>query len=197
MDKSPETPAQHLLRSMTITSSARFNASRRLGLHQDVSLWAVSVFSVVLIVVPLLEPFGVEVNLNSQLVNLLNVVAAIIILVISILVNSSNFAERAEKMHRCALELNGLAREVELRIQEHGPELTSIRDLQTRYDDILARYENHTDVDFRVAQAKKAPTFYGIGWKQRVRLLGDTARALSLYFLLIATAMIYLIILVF
>ena len=196
MTRPSETPAQHLLRSLQITSSARFNASRRLRLHQDVSLWAVSVFSVVLIVVPLLEPFGVKTNLNSQLVNLLNIVAAIIILVISILVNSSNFAERSEKMHRCALELNALARDVELRIQEAGVEATNIKDLQARYDEILTRYENHEDMDFRVAQVKKAAEFYSIKWWQRVRLFVDTLKSFSLYFVLMLVAVLYILFLV-
>lgn len=196
MSSQAETAAQHLLRSSTITASARFNASRRLRVHQDVSLWAVSVFSVVLIVVPLLTRFGVETNLSAPTIDLLNVVAAIAILVISILVNSSNFAERAEKMHRCALELNALSREVKLRIQAEGAETSNLRDLQARYEEILARYENHEDIDFKVAQIKKAPEFYGIRWRHRVLVLLEAARSYALYVGLIAVALLYLIALV-
>lgn len=195
MAKPQETPAEHLLRSLLITSSARFHASRRLRLHQTVSLWAVSVFSLVLIVVPLFEPFGVAVSLRTSIVNLVNVIAATAILVISILVNASNFAERAEKMHRCALELNALAREVELRVKEKGREVSEIRDLQTRYDEILSRYENHSDIDYRVAQIKKAPEFYGITWRHRARAFFDEALSLSPYFVIMAIGVIYIIVL--
>ncbi len=193
MANQKESPAEHLLRAMTITASARFNASRRLRVHQNASLWAVSAFSLVLIIVPLLSRFGVATNFSPPTIELLNIVAAIVILMISILVNSSNFAERAEKMHRCALELNALGREVKLQIEESGSDTTNLRDLQARYEEILARYENHDDLDFRVAQANKFPEFYGIRWWHRARLKLDGARSCSAYLVLILIASAYLV----
>jgi len=86
---------------------------------------------------------------------------------VSLLVNGSKFAERAEKMHRCGLELNALTREVELALQDTTSG-KSVTDLQHRYDDILAKYENHSNIDYKMAQIRRAPEYYGIRWWHKV-----------------------------
>jgi SMODS and SLOG-associating 2TM effector domain family 5 len=185
-----ETGAQHLFRSLRITASARFNASRRLRLHERFSLWSISLFSLGLIVFPLFKPFGIPTNYGEQVLNFVQVVAAAAILTVSILVNGSNFSERAEKMHRCALELNSLAREAELMIEE-GTDKSKVIDTQRRYEEILARYENHANIDYRVAQIKKAPGFYKINWLSRLRVAVEAGAGFSPYVALIAVELMF------
>lgn len=96
---------------------------------------------------PLFKPFGIPTNYGEKILNFVQVVAAAAILTVSILLNGSNFAERAEKMHRCALELNSLVREAELIFEEEA-DRGRMRDIQRRYEEILARYENHANIDY-------------------------------------------------
>jgi hypothetical protein len=158
----PETPVEQLYRAIRVATAARFHASRRLRLHQSLSLWAISLSSAALIILSLLEAYELEITVSSGILSLAQVTAAILVLVISLLVNGGNFGERAEKMHRCGLELNALSREVYLFLGSAQNE-KRVRDAQRRYDDILSRYENHSQIDYRRAQSSKAPEYYNVG----------------------------------
>lgn len=190
--RTQETPDQHLLRSLRVTASARFNASRRLRLHEKLSLWSISFFSLVLITIPLFEPFGITTTLSNGAVNLASITSATLILIASIIVNGSSFSERAEKMHRCGLELNALAREVDLTIQNAKVSEDKIRDLHTQYDGILSRYENHSNIDFKLAQIDKAPDFYGIKWYHQILIKLESALVFSPYLLAMAAGAFFL-----
>ena len=162
-----ETPGEHLLRALRVTTSARFSAGHRLKRHETFSLWSISFSSLFLIVISLLRPFGIPLRYSNAIVDLSQVVASAVILVVSLLVNGSKFAERAEKMHRCGLELNALTREVELALQDTTSG-ESVTDLQHRYDEMLSKYENHSNIDYKMAQIRRAPEYYGIHWWHKI-----------------------------
>lgn len=163
-----ESPAEHLHRSLRITSTARFLASKRLRQHETWSLWAVTFASIVVLVSSLVVPFGMCPDMPENVVAFTQAVASIAIISISIFVNGNKFGERAEKMHSCALSLNSLTRRAEEAIHDKSDPSVMVV-IRREYEGILAEHENHSDTDFLIAQIRRAPKYYGITWRDKVR----------------------------
>jgi hypothetical protein len=155
-----ETPEQHLLRSVCVTSAARFHAAKRLRAHETWSLWSISLVSLFSLVLSLLEPFKVTILLPDNIIQLSQTVASVVILMVSFFVNGNKYGERSEKMHACALELNAISREIETELFQQNTD--TIPKLRKRYEGILAKHENHSDIDFSDAIIRKAAAHYNI-----------------------------------
>jgi hypothetical protein len=183
MTLNSETPDQHLLRALRITSTARFLASKRLRHHETWSLWAVTFASTVVLISSLLEPFGICPQLPKNIVAISQAIGSIVILLISMFVNGNKFGERAEKMHACAIALNALTRRVESAIHENKePGVTD--EARREYENILAQHENHNDTDFLIAKIHRASKYYGINWFDRLRAKIEYYSGFLLYSLL-------------
>lgn len=161
-----ETPEEHKLRAVRITAAARFAGANRLRRHERYSLFSITMCSIAVIVISLLEPFGVKLILPPNAVNLVAATISLLILVISLLVSGSKYGERAEKMHAGGMEINSVGRRLEGAIKMGDAQL--IDELSEEYENILKIYENHIDVDYRVAQIKRYTTHYKIGGFDRI-----------------------------
>lgn len=156
-----ETPNQHKLRSVRITAAARFSAAHRLRRHESVSLFSISICSLAVVVISMLEPFGVRLSVPPNAVNLCLAAVSLLILVVSLLVSGGKYGERAEKMHAGAVEINAIGRRLESAVANSNEALVS--DLSEQYENVLKIHENHKDIDYTVATIKRYPTQYKIG----------------------------------
>jgi hypothetical protein len=147
-------------------------------------MWAIALSSIFLIILPLFGPLGIDVNISRGLLNIAQVTAAMLILIVSIVVHGSKFGTRAADMHRCGLELNALRREIYLLIANEEND-KKIRAAQRAYDEIMLRYDNHSQLDFRWAQITKAPDYYRVGLWHRSATVLRTAVEYSPYLLLV------------
>ena len=147
---------------MIKTAACRFAANDRLKAHHNASLWTITFFSMGLIAIPLVETFGLKTNFSSNYTSFIQVVLAIVILVISVLLNMTNFSVRAEKMHQCALSVNTLARKVHRHLNDKSS-AAKYEDLVKEYDNILQRIENHSRVDYLYAK-KHLSSHYNNPW---------------------------------
>lgn len=184
-----ENPDDHLLRALRVTSTARFGAAQRLRRHETYSLWSISLCSLFVILVSILEPFGIKLTLPTNIVNLSLVAASSVILVVSIIVNGEKYGERAEKMHNCAMEINTLAAKLEESIFNKLPDKTG--EIRLDYEQILKRYENHSDIDFEHAKIRRYSTHYKVGWLDRVSFFIKYHSAFLPYFILLISIFIY------
>ncbi|WP_148210941.1 SLATT domain-containing protein [Methylibium petroleiphilum] len=186
-----ETPAEHKLRAIRVTAAARFSAVQRLRRHESVSLFSITMCSLGVVVISLLEPFGVRLSVPSGAVNLSAAIVSMLILVVSLLVSGRKYGERAEKMHAGAIEINAVSRKLEMAISRD--EQQEIDALSEQYESLLKMYENHEDVDYKVAQIKRYAKHYKVGTLDRMicwcRLQLDIA--LHLIPLLILVVLLY------
>jgi hypothetical protein len=152
---------------MKKTAKARFNASIRLGSHQTYSLWSLSLFSVGLIGMTLVSALRIPTNLSGPHFNLLQIMLALLVLVFSLLLSANNYSDRAEKMHRCALELNALCHEIlpDCQMQEEKSDV--YRRTLDKYGNILNSYENHANIDFDLVRVA-LPDDYPLTRAQRL-----------------------------
>lgn len=142
-----EQSLQTLYRKMKKTAKARFGCAQRLRKHHMFTLWSLSLFSAGLIVLTILTSFDIAVHVDPKIHTFLQVILGLFVLVISLLLNSNNAIDRAEKMHRCALQINGLCHEI-LPACKENTDQELYRNTQFRYSSILDSYENHDSIDF-------------------------------------------------
>ena len=154
-DQEPHNP--HLLKlyeRVTKTAAARFNASRRLRQHNAASLWTISLFSLGLIIVSLLQALSFALPFSDKAVNLGQVTLSMIILMISVILTMNNYGLRAEKLHTCGLEMNELALRLE-RVQQKNSSQDEHSEISHTYSEILRRYDNHDEIDYEMMKLQK------------------------------------------
>lgn len=174
-----DTNCDALRQMISKTVAARFQASRRLDFHNKLSLFSISLFSIILILVALLQLVDFRFSFDSAVVNIGQVFLSIVILCFSIAISMSDFSLKSSKHHDCGVQLNELVYKlmnkwgVVLSDQEYEQNLNE-------YFNILSKYENHTEADnSRVNKKIKYVEWSGAGYYSRF----------SLYFLLIAVAL--------
>lgn len=145
------------------TADIRFLASQRLQMHQRLSQWTVTFGSVALLVIPLAMAFGLETSLTGPQISVVQVLLAVSILISSLLLGHEDYGLKAHKMHSCGIELNNLFRK-----SETGS-VTGV-ELAERYHEILSRYDNHADIDYRRYKVKHHKSYY----PETLRRLGKT-----------------------
>ena len=145
------------------TANSRFNAHRRLTHHNNASLWTISCFSIGLIVIPLIQTFGLETRFSSEYNSFIQVVLAIVILVISIILNMTNFAVRADKIHACGMALNTFSRKVHKCTREPY-ESNDYDRLVNEYEGILQQYENHSNIDYLFTKMRMTNYYKSLWW---------------------------------
>jgi hypothetical protein len=164
-----ETPEEHKLRAIRLTAACRFSATNRLRRHESLSLFSISMSSLAVVIVSLMEPFGLKLAIPSNAVNLICAALSLMILVVSLMVSGYKYGERAEKMHAGAVEINSVARRLEPAVK--AGDMPEIERLTEIYESILKIYENHRPVDYRVAQVNRYPEHYGITIWNRIWLV--------------------------
>ena len=174
-----DTNCDALRQMISKTVAARFQASRRLDFHNKLSLFSISLFSIILILVSLLQLVEFKFSFDSVVVNIGQVFLSIVILCFSIAISMSDFSLKSSKYHECGVQLNELVYKlmnkwgVVLSDQEYEQKLNE-------YFNILSKYENHTEADNnRVNKKTKYLEGSDAGYYSKF----------SLYFLLIAVSL--------
>lgn len=145
---------EELKHKLWSTKGIRFYASDRLKKISNISNICTSVLSVYLIIFGLLSVYNIY-NPSEQYENLLAfsmTAISIILLVFSVFENSQNYLVKAEKFHDCALDIADLYNELQnfktYKTKSSDKEkLEYCNDIQLRYQIILRRYENHSQLD--------------------------------------------------
>ena len=141
-----DTNCDALRQMISKTVAARFQASRRLDFHNKLSLFSISLFSIILILVALLQLVEFDFSFGSVAVNIGQVFLSIVILCFSIAISMSDFSLKSSKHHECGVQLNELVYKlmnkwgVTLSDQEYEQRLSE-------YFNILSKFENHTETD--------------------------------------------------
>jgi SMODS and SLOG-associating 2TM effector domain family 5 len=132
---------------MGVTAGSRFNAARRLAAldrSYNLMLSLVSVAVIALTVVPYIYDLRSQ---DGRLIALFTVAASVAILVLTNLNAANRGLVIAEQLHRCALEISEIARDLDADIS--GERQIEIELFASRYGDALQKYAvNHDKVDY-------------------------------------------------
>jgi hypothetical protein len=152
----PESPKPlerfaELHRRVSVTAGARFQASRRLARQAKFAQWTIALLSVVLVFVSLVPALGLPTEISTPYLNAIQVGLAVLVLVYSLLIGMDNYSVRADKMHRCGMELGRVERKLQTFLTREGTD-ANYESLSEQYFEILNQYENHEDVDYGFQQ---------------------------------------------
>ena len=145
-----------LLRRTKLTTKSRYRASERLELHHKFSQWTVSLISVALVFIPLVQTFGISAGIEVIYLNATQATLAILVLVYSLLLGQENFISRAQAMHRNGVELGRFARKLAGKGEKASDDEYS--SLAEEYYDILEKYENHKPIDYLYTRLSDTPS---------------------------------------
>jgi hypothetical protein len=152
---------EELLRRTKLTTKSRYRASERLERHHKFSQWTVSLISVALVFVPMLQAFNIPLGTSAIYLNATQAILAVLILVYSLLLGQENFISRSEAMHRNGVELGRFAR----KLAGIEGDVSDVRytELANEYYGILEKYANHKPIDYLFTQLTEIPSACS-GW---------------------------------
>jgi|TARA_B110000114_G_C15077025_1_gene392265 hypothetical protein len=146
-----------------ITKGARFSASERNRICDNLSSQTVGYLSAYLIIVNLITIYKIDFlfQLNSNQLGFTTTALSILILIYSQFESAKNHSIRSEKFHQCSLEIGELYNE--LRMVKtfkniYSPE-DKIKKISEKYDVILKKHENHYPIDLTTFKLTKAKYF--------------------------------------
>ncbi|VVM58532.1 hypothetical protein PS662_01185 [Pseudomonas fluorescens] len=181
-----DTNCDALRQMISKTVAARFQASRRLDLHNKLSLFSISLFSIILILVSLLQLVEFKFSFASVVVNIGQVFLSIVILCFSIAIGMSDFGLKSSKHHDCGVQLN----ELTYKLMNKWGVVLSDQEYEQKLDEyfsILSKYDNHTEADnSRVNKKTQYIEKSGLGYYSRF----------SLYFILIIISLGWFLVLI-
>lgn len=161
---------EYLHKRLLVTSKARYEASKRLRLHNWCSQWTLAFLAVGQIFLSLLITLDI-VDLNEvpkSHLDMSSIFFSVVVLAYSLLLGMGDFSARSSNMHQCGLQLGELARKLNYRIA-HFKESSESEYLHftNEYYVCLSRHENHVNHDYLIAkldhliEVNQRPSFFG------------------------------------
>lgn len=133
----------NLYKKIDSTSKTRFNASDRLRLHSKCSTYTVVIISLGLILISLMQAYGLGKNISNDLVTLIQIFSTIAVLVYSLLIDRNDYSNLAEKMYSCATQLGELKQKIYPYLnQSHDQD--AYDSFRESYYNILKLFETHS-----------------------------------------------------
>lgn len=151
------------------TKGARFAASHRTETLQRLSSQCVGYLSAYLIIVGLVNVYGLKfwmITLTDNQVNFSSVSLSVLILLFSQLESAESFVLKSDRYHNCALDIAELYNDLRYNktYENTNPDKRMIlHGISEKYDKILKRYENHKPIDYKKFQMTK-PEYFKISW---------------------------------
>lgn len=152
---------QDLYRRTGLTKESCFYASRRIGKHDTLSLWSLTTLAFCLIIVSLItqvysdNDFVIE---FERFIDISITSMSVFALVISVLIQKSDFSLRSEKYRNQAMEISGLRISFRHLIDNEPSNGVTHEELYTtkskKYDDILNRNLVHEQIDYLITNSE-------------------------------------------
>ncbi|MEX2491139.1 MAG: SLATT domain-containing protein [Nitrospirales bacterium] len=136
-----------LHRRVSMTSKARYCASRRLQFHKMMSQWTVTLIAVGLIAVSVLAISPVTLRFSLPYVAVMQIIFSVLILAYTLLLSLGDYSARAVKIHRCGMELGKIARELKPYLEKQDDQ-GAYEKFVEKYYECLEKYENHETCDY-------------------------------------------------
>lgn len=139
--------------SIKKTKLCRLKASDRLDIYNNITNWIISLISLALIILPVLElTIGITGGYKylENLLSFVEISLAIIILVFTQMIANYHYSVRALRFHQCAIELGALDKKLDFIYVDDQDKMSvdNFKQVYKEYDSILTKYENHATVDY-------------------------------------------------
>lgn len=142
--------AKDLLRTMRITTNARFEASKRLRLLNSICFLSTTLASLGLILIPLLDLAEHNKVFSETSLTIFQIFLAVCVLVYSTTISAANFQVRSKEYLECGDKIKSIVNEFKLTLiaQRAENQLEILNKYMEMYSKALVGTENHEDVDY-------------------------------------------------
>lgn len=146
--------ANEHIRTMRITTNARFEAAKRLKKAAFICFIATTMASLGLILIPLLDLANINLRFSAEVLTCFQIFLAVNVLVYSSTVFAANYQARSKDFLSCADEIKNVINKLKFDIKEYKKGSLDAIDLEkwdSEYRKALENSENHEDIDYIVA----------------------------------------------
>jgi len=152
---------QDLYKRTGLTKESCFFASRRIGKHDSLSLWSLTTLAFCLIIISMITQVYKDNSFVIEYIKFINfsiTSMSVFALVISVLIQKSNFALRSDKYRNQAMEISELRISFKHLIDSPSANGKSQEDLYVekseKYAEILNRNLVHEQIDYLVTNSE-------------------------------------------
>lgn len=162
--------ADKLQMSMRTTAKCRYNASVRLQQLAKFSFFTTTVLSLGLIFIPLMQAAEVHMALPDRVLNVIQIFLAVSVLVYSIVIATARYDVRATQLSDCGDKIKELIRAIdrERAANSSNVSVSSLREIQSAYSDVVTSVENHGRNDYRFARLEMIDDYFITGLARAV-----------------------------
>ncbi|WP_299107193.1 SLATT domain-containing protein [uncultured Tenacibaculum sp.] len=158
-----EKELNRLYKNLWITKGCRFIASKRYTKHNHLANITITIASVYILAMNLLILIEDRLEIfSSDNINYFTICASILVLALSLIVNSRNYQSLADKFHDCGRELSEVYDSIcLLKTSTQKPSEEEIKIIHSRYHNIIRNYDiNQDQLDFNLFKARNINDFY-------------------------------------
>lgn len=158
-----EQELNRLYKNLWTTKACRFIASNRYTKHNHLSNITITVASIYILAMNLLilieERHAI---LSSENITYFTICASILVLALSLIVNSRNYQSLADKFHDCGRELSEVYDSVcLLKTSSTKPSEDDIKIIHSQYQNIIRNYDiNQGQLDFNLFKSRNMNDFF-------------------------------------
>ena len=155
-------------RTLRVTARCRYNASRRISIQSKFSYFTTTIFSLGLILIPLLQTAKITKNFSDPVLSSMQVFLAVAVLVYSTNISSAKYDLRVQELLSCANNIKKLIRNLEEDIKHKN--FSELKPYKDQYANILDKVENHENCDYFLSQLEMPLDFNYTGLKRIIIL---------------------------
>jgi hypothetical protein len=141
------------------TKGSRFNAYERLRRRHTRSAYATSLLSAYLIVLSLIQPFGLFQGADTKMISFFSVAVSIMLLAFVTLESAAEYNLKGNNFHNCAKDIGRIFNELHALIEKGETDILKFEGIAEQYANILDKYDNHTPIDYDVHKTKHRKDF--------------------------------------
>lgn len=168
-----------------LTKKCRMESENRLNRYDTISKLLITYYSLFIIILSLSDIINCSENFNFSIISY-----SILILILSLIVSSMRFKERALSYKQCYIKLNELLHEA-TQIEEKSQ---NEEDVFKKYNEILNLTENHSEIDYYKVKYydKSIEKYLSLSKKEFTKLLFHWIKMLFFFIVLILSPFIIL-----
>ena len=154
--------------NLWVTKGTRFQAHHRLISKNNKSISSVAFLTAYLIIFGLIGAFQSDLNpfIPPNYVEFGSLAGSILVLIFSQLESAKDYKLNAFLYHYCALELTQLYNSIRIRktLNKESPENdeTFCKNIEARYNEIMSKYPNHEEIDYKKFKLSKSEYYENI-----------------------------------
>lgn len=149
-------PKDKLLYNMRVTAKSRYNASKRIDWQMKVSFFTITILSLGLIFIPLVQNAGVKLHFTTSLLNMMQIFLAVSVLVYSVMNGMAKYESRIQSLRECGDGIRDLIREFR---SDEFTDNETLGKYSKLYNSIVTKPENHADIDYLFARLELKEDF--------------------------------------